>query len=522
MSKELYFSSNPTIRYILDILTFLDDIEDDVAFVSVITSPYFSISASEVIKLCKGRSSLSSLASFARYYAKSETDELSQKLTNVFEFLDKYSELAMYQTVKDTVSSIIVDLDYFDRIIRTKGIKEADVLSLYLDALNACPYAETLDGYLRFIENGGDKCDVKPEDNCVNIMTVHASKGLEFPYVYLINSEKSKSGDGSSLCLMNKELGLAIKTIDLDNKTYEDNALYSLIKEIDNKKIKEESARLLYVALTRPQEGLYIYASVKESEKNNFYEGNPIASDTLFGWMSESIQRLGFRTVDGTDVKIENKRSDVQIVDLSMADENFVSALENRFAVMDGIYESSPNQKLKTSVTGIAVQETEQEYPQVDNERKRKSKDDPIKKGNAYHKTMELLNFELDFETAFNKVESFAIADFELVNKEKIQIAYERVKPLLDGAKAYKEKSFIYNDGTQLVQGIIDLLIIKDGVAIVVDYKTTSLYSLAQEKTMAEYKVQVGIYAEAVREIVGLQVDKVMLYSFEKDDFIQL
>jgi ATP-dependent exoDNAse (exonuclease V) beta subunit len=109
----------------------------------------------------------------------------------------------------------------------------------------------------------------------------------------------------------------------------------------------------------------------------------------------------------------------------------------------------------------------------------------------------------------------------EMPKKEKIRSAYNAVKPLLENGKAYKEKSFIYNGG-KLVQGIIDLLIIRDSGAIVVDYKTTSLYSLLQEKTMLEYQIQVGIYAKAVSEIIGLNVEKVMLYSFEKDDFIEL
>ena len=52
--------------------------------------------------------------------------------------------------------------------------------------------------------------------------------------------------------------------------------------------------------------------------------------------------------------------------------------------------------------------------------------------------------------------------------------------------------------------------------------QTSSLFNLSQEKTLLEYRVQVGIYAKAVEEIMNKKVTSVMLYSFEKGDFIQL
>ncbi len=526
MTKELYFSSNPTIRYILDILAFINDNENDVAFVSAITSSFFNITPSEILTFSKNSKKKYSIASSARWYASNNDDELSQKLKYVFEFFDKYYNYSMFMPVKDTVSKIIVELDYFDKIIRDKGIKEADMLTMFLDSLNSCPYADTIESYLKYVNDGGDKCEIKPDSDCINIMTIHASKGLEFPYVYFIGSE-TQNKHNSSLCLTDKQLGLGIKTLNTNDKMYEENALYSLMKEISEKKLLEEKARLLYVALTRAKEGLYIYASA-EKTKNSIYDGYPIDSDTMLGWMSEAIIKLPFKTVDGADVEfngIHNKNiynsSDV----IKLADEEFVTALQARFDKMKEVYASMSNDLLKTSVTQIASEWAEsdsEQLPQVDEERayKPKSKEDPIKKGNAYHKTMELLDFNLDFEDAYSKVESAGIADFELVKKEKIHLAYNAVKPLLENGKAYKEKSFIYNEGSRLVQGIIDLLIIRDGVATVVDYKTTSAYSLSQEKTMLEYEKQIAFYAKAASEIIGLKVDKVELYSFEKDSFI--
>ena len=180
---------------------------------------------------------------------------------------------------------------------------------------------------------------------------------------------------------------------------------------------------------------------------------------------------------------------------------------------------------LKTSVTFLANEEAENQIPSIDNERisyVNSSGVDPLKKGNAYHKTMELLSFSLPFEDAYAQVEKAEIEDFNLVEKSKIDKCYNKILPLINGAKIYKEKSFIYNDNGRLVQGIIDLFVLKDDEVVIIDYKTSSLFNLSQEKTLLEYRVQVGIYAKAVEEIMNKKVTSVMLYSFEKGDFIQL
>ena len=123
---------------------------------------------------------------------------MSQKLAYAFDFFDKYTEISICAMPKDTVSQMIVELDYFDRILSNGKIADANLLSSFLDMLNTCPYADTLHSFLKYIEDGGDKCVIKPEDDCVNIMTMHASKGLEFPFVYVVNTEDNKGKSNSS------------------------------------------------------------------------------------------------------------------------------------------------------------------------------------------------------------------------------------------------------------------------------------------------------------------------------------
>ena len=525
MSKELNFSSNPAVRYILDMLAFIDDNENEIAFVSSISSPFFLVTASDLYALRKLGKYKENLVHIARRYAKENSDELSQKLITVFDFFDKYSEFSITSSVKDTVSSIIVELDYFNALITSNKYADANLLSMFLDSLNSCAYADTLSSYLKFIEDGGDKCEIKPEDDCINIMTMHSSKGLEFPFVYIIDADNTFNSNKESFCSTHKELGLGVKTLNEQERTIEENPLYNLIKKEKQNSENEERARLLYVALTRAQEGLYIYATVQQTKQRDFFAGVPSTANSFFGWMSETILATGYKTINVDDIEVVDFAKNNKIIDLSLADEKFVKVLSKRFEKMEEIYKGVGQNTLKTSVTFLANEEAENQIPAIDNERisyANSSGVDPLKKGNAYHKTMELLSFSLPFEDAYAQVEKAEIEDFNLVEKSKIEKCYNKILPLINGAKIYKEKSFIYNDNGRLVQGIIDLFLLKDDEVVIIDYKTSSLFNLSQEKTLLEYRVQVGIYAKAVEEIMNKKVTSVMLYSFEKGDFIQL
>ena len=203
------------------------------------------------------------------------------------------------------------------------------------------------------------------------------------------------------------------------------------------------------------------------------------------------------------DIEVVDFAKNNKIIDLSLADEKFVKVLSERFEKMEEIYKGVGQNTLKTSVTFLANEEAENQIPAIDNERisyANSSGVDPLKKGNAYHKTMELLCFDLPFEDGYAQVEKAEIEDFNLVEKSKIEKCYNKILPLINGAKIYKEKSFIYNDNGRLVQGIIDLFLLKDDEVVIIDYKTSSLFNLSQEKTLLEYRVQVGIYAKAVEE----------------------
>ena len=101
----------------------------------------------------------------------------------------------------------------------------------------------------------------------VRIMTIHKSKGLEFPYVFLINTGSTfTSREGISAVKRHKELMLGVRDICYEGHYTRNTVIYDLINETDKREKRAESMRLLYVALTRAREKLFVIASAKHPE----------------------------------------------------------------------------------------------------------------------------------------------------------------------------------------------------------------------------------------------------------------
>ena len=136
----------------------------------------------------------------------------------------------------------------------------------------------------------------------VRIMTIHKSKGLEFPYVFLINAGADfDPRDGISDVRRHKELMLGVRDIRYDEHYTRNTVIYDLIKETNKREKRAESMRLLYVALTRARERLFVIASVKHPEEvsdadiiqkytdklvgGKMMPADAIAAKGMYGWV---------------------------------------------------------------------------------------------------------------------------------------------------------------------------------------------------------------------------------------------
>lgn len=143
-----------------------------------------------------------------------------------------------------------------------------------------------LTGFVRRVrylqENGnGIKVSDSAPLNAVRIMTIHHSKGLEFP-VCILAATNSKGGGDRQRVRCHSELGIGLRTVDTEKLLRFDTVQFMAAKQAASLDEKREELRVLYVALTRPKEKLIVLSTVKVSEKKKSDE-DPVADQTEFG-----------------------------------------------------------------------------------------------------------------------------------------------------------------------------------------------------------------------------------------------
>jgi len=114
----------------------------------------------------------------------------------------------------------------------------------------------------------GEARSLTEKEDVVRLMTIHSSKGLEFSYVFLAGmGRKFNKMDFNEPYLFDQHFGLAVKAIDADNRITYTSLPFLAMKEKKELEMRAEEMRILYVAMTRAKEHLYMIASVKEIER---------------------------------------------------------------------------------------------------------------------------------------------------------------------------------------------------------------------------------------------------------------
>ena len=520
------FSSVYEVSVLCSFIKYLTDFTDDISLVALLRSPLVDISDGELALIKLNAPQAEKRYHYScKLYASQKTDETARKLNEFYELCERYLKLSYSRTCSELIGQLVAEKKWFLNAFASDdaGLK-ADAINAFLQHLASLPQAKSVRSYAEYLKRGNADFVPLPTGDSVRMMTIHASKGLEFPHVLLIDTAKQFSLRelyGKVIC--DDELGVCLKSFDFDNRK-ELKTLYTVASSFKLKrKLLEERMRLLYVALTRAKETLCLYATVKEND--DFFGGvdfdfeyrDPESKHNFFSWMWDSIIPLEYEKIGSYETVRAN--SCVEVVKTEKASKveepsiETVKALKDYFA-MDEIYAqkySTERKRVKSSVTAMMEMHDEEEnihyLSGADDDR-------AIKKGNAYHKAMEIIDFEKDFDAEWERIKG--TYDIEaLVDKEKLKIAVKKIKELTLGKKVYREKPFMLCDGGQLIQGIIDLMVVNGNECVIVDYKTSSVARIDS----GAYDLQLSVYAKAVSVVLGVKVTSAAVYSFEKGDF---
>ena len=318
-SSTGYFSVRE-IQVILSMLTIVDNPVQEISLAAAMMSYFGGFTAAELGMVRKlGREHvdtnvhnnlyehLKAVAALGEAGKMHEADvkQLSGKCALFLAKLTEYRDKSSVESLYDLCWEMIYDSGYYDYVgTMPAGAQRQANLNVLLE--RAAGYGKSsysgLFNFLRYIERlkkfdedfaeGAASLD---NENLVRIMSIHKSKGLEFPIVILAGAHKSINFmDATAPVLVDQNLGIAVDYVDLERRTKTPTIIKgAMARRIVRESIAEEE-RLLYVAMTRAREKLIITGVVKDADKTlDKYRGSAkqLAADGMLSFAdSENIK----------------------------------------------------------------------------------------------------------------------------------------------------------------------------------------------------------------------------------------
>ena len=482
------FFTNPAIQIVISTLKALEDLTDNISLCASLMSPLFNISFSQIANCCiekeKGTSLYTSIKnedfmkSFFELYAN-KNKTITQLLQYIYAFNNFYY-----------ASTTIQDKNNLDYLLELAGQFENQndihsfVLQLSKDAMQDQTQEASLYG---------------KEDDVVQVKTMHQSKGLQFPIVYILSQHEQRDKHGSSCILLDSTLGLSLKGLSLDYKL-KYNSIYHLAlqtkKELDD---LAEEMRVFYVATTRPQKELVIVDTIESIE--DFY--SPLNAYTLLedesytGWLLHTYANMSDSLV------VFDKKQGLYERPLKVRQNNTPYALPT--------YSKGSKAFSSQTASGAKIK--------LDWKEVSLSKNMGTIRGTLFHEIVAQCSYPYQEKDIIAYADSYGytLKDHDIkqilaLNSDALYASWMKEKHVF-------EQSYIIEEKNQVVHGFMDLVIYKEDEVIIVDFKTDAVDN--EQKLIDLYTIQLQTYKKAMKKLTNLPINT-YIYSFSLSKCIYL
>ncbi|MGM0166582.1 helicase-exonuclease AddAB, AddA subunit [Enterococcus sp. AZ135] len=269
-----YFQSTE-LRVIISLLQIIDNPYQDIPLAAVLRSPIVGLQEEELAQV---RLALPQKEYFqaVKSYLQHKDDITAKKMTSFLAQLNEWREFARRESLANLLLKIYNETAYLDYVLGMPAGQQrhANLLALIERAKD---YERSsfrgLYQFIRFIEKMQEKDKDLGEppteeiQDSVRVMTIHGSKGLEFPVVFLMDMSKSFNvQDTRRNYVFDERLGLGVKLLTPDTRVRKDTLLFQTVKQKNLNKLLSEEMRKLYVALTRAEQKLFLVGSYDDEE----------------------------------------------------------------------------------------------------------------------------------------------------------------------------------------------------------------------------------------------------------------
>ncbi len=588
VSREGYFETYE-VSILLDYLKILDNARQDLPLAAVLTSPFGGLDTRELADIRIAYPNLPFYEA-ASSYAGEKKDALGMKLSGFFDQAAYFRVRVPFTPIHDLLAQIIESTGYGVYITAMPGgaqrIANIEMLVERAAAFEGTSY-KGLFNFVRYIEqlkkydvDYGEAGLMDEQSDTVRIMSIHKSKGLEFPIVFAAGLGKQfNTQDTKGSVLLHPEWGVGLDTVDLRRRTKAPTFLKKMIRETTVLENLAEEMRVLYVALTRAKEKLIMTGTVRSSALPGNGSGEVFRAEgarNYLDWILPCLVEedtgelrqdapVDVHLVGDGDLFMRSARESAESLALAVLDRwdtakvyapGFREKLEEQ---MDYIYpfEDEGRMKLKFTVSelkkrsylaeeaGEEMYEEPEVVPLIPSFLKEEEALTGASRGSAYHKLLELLDFSEDYnekklEQTIDRLKAEGGLSAEMA--ECIRpgdilnflncTSGNRMAEAARRDSLYKEQPFVISvdasdiypgaDSEEkiLVQGIIDVYFEEPDGLVVLDYKTDKVKRGAELKE--KYHAQLDYYARALERLTGKPVKEKIIYSFTLEEEIKV
>ena len=562
LESSLEYFDNYEVKLVINTLKIIDNPYDDVALMSFLASPVINVSLDKIAKL---RSVNKASSLYESVICDDEIKSIMDKIKDVrgFSYNHKLYELLNLVYKEFDVIEILSAME--GGLVRQKN------LSLMVS------YAKTFDDknlslheFISYLENiilgKGSLEGINPLSDGDNVLitTIHKSKGLEYPVVFV--SETGKSFNFSDLrsdLMINDDLGVSFDLKDTKYKLKYESIPNMVFKEYEKNKMLSEEIRILYVALTRAKEKIIITGFTGNLERLVLKAASKMGDDVLVSdlylkscksyldMIMPSLLRHPalneLRCLSDVTPKtfVTESKVSLKVLEASSINESEFYEKEKiekedfnlgwYKKISDFKYDEKGSIPKYLSVSDIKHKTKYQRKPDFLD-----GKVSSTNKGTLYHLLLELLPVKRYTIKSLEEEIDEIIKDGKILESDKKIIRLEDIfsyltsdiyESLLYSDKYYKEmpinfyipSSYYDNSlksGNILSSGVIDLLFITNDTYNIVDYKTDKVSSMNELKDL--YKIQLDLYEIALREKMNAKNVKKFIYSIYLGKFIEV
>ena len=401
------------------------------------------------------------------YENKFKESELYKKSMLLANELDNMTIHQLFDKIIDTFNFYESYLNIGN--IHNDIVKISKLRELTINLENLGYTIEMFSNYLTELLKTGYKMEYKVPDNgadAVKIMTIHKSKGLEYPVCYFSGLYKEFNiSDLKERFLVDKDLGIIVPYF---NEGIGSTIYKELLKQKYLKEEISEKIRLFYVALTRAREKMILIKPACEKEYDN-------SNVTVLDNSIKSKYRTLADMLNTIEFRIGNKYKTVNLNELNLTKDYAIVSSSNFCNNINIINEKIVVTEIETK---NCIKETST-FSKKNNKLINIEQYNSIKFGTKIHEYLEFINF---------KNPNLEMINDNFIKKLVKGLIEQPIMKNIKNATIYQEYEFIYEEENEEYHGVIDLMLEYDNSIDIIDYKLKNITDDAYNKQLKGYK----------------------------------